>query len=157
MGGGGSSSNRLRDRDEGKVRKEIEKAKGRRNLFISFAHEDIDTVNMFRGQAKSDRSDVDFVDRSVKEPFDSVRDDYIKQQISRRIKQASMTAVYLSDATAGSKWVDWEIRRSLDLGREVVAFHPKKSRPKDLPPAIKEFGIKVIPWSRLSKELEPED
>ena len=137
------------------VREELERAQtSRRNLFISFSYEDIDEVNLFRGQAKSERSDIEFVDRSVRDAFDSERADYIKQRISERIKQASMTVVYLSPDAAKSNWVNWEIKRSLELGKPVVAFHKGDSPPGTLPDAMTENEIKVVRWGELSPELD---
>ena len=81
-------------KQEAEAKQELERAKAaRRNLFISFAAEDIDEVNLLRGQAKNDKSEIDFVDRSVRVPYDSKRADYIRQRISERIRQSSMTVV----------------------------------------------------------------
>jgi len=56
-------------------------------VFLSFAHEDINEVNLLRGQAKDEGSAIEFNDWSVREPFDSRRADYIKQKIGERIAQ----------------------------------------------------------------------
>ena len=125
----------------------------RRNVFISFAHEDIDEVNLLRGQAKNEKSDMDFIDRSLQAPFDSRRADYIRNRLEDRIKQASMTVVYLSNDTASSEWVAWEVKTSVELGKDVVAVHAGNNPPSKLPPFVKEHGIKVVPWSKLSDEI----
>jgi len=52
-----------------------------RHVFISFANEDMDDVNLLRGQAKNDKLDLKFDDYSVKEAFDSKNAEYIKRQI----------------------------------------------------------------------------
>jgi hypothetical protein len=165
MGGGGGDYERKVDREEemiaekeAQAKAELERAKAvRRNLFISFASEDIDTINLLRGQAKNERSDIDFVDRSVRDPFDSKRSDYIRQRISERIRQSSMTAVFLSPDAAGSSWVNWEIERSIELGRKVVAFFSGDRPPNVLPEAVRRHGIKIVPWSALADEIEPEE
>ena len=64
-----------------------------------------------------------------------------------------MTVVYLSDHTHSSEWVDWEVKKSLELGKEVVAVHSGSTPPSKLPDSITEYNIKVIPWSRLADEL----
>jgi len=127
----------------------------RKNVFISFIHEDIKNVNLLRAQAKNENSSLEFNDWSLREPFDSKRADYIKQGIRERIRQSSVTLVYISGNTATSKWVDWEIRESVALGKKVVAVYQGKV-PSKLPPAINENKIKLIKWShkRISKELE---
>ncbi len=130
---------------------------GRRNVFISFAHEDLAEVNLLRGQARNEDSNLEFNDWSLREPFDSKRADYIKQGIRERIKQSSATLVYVSEKTASSRWVDWEIRESIALGKKVVAVY-KGELPRSLPPAVVEFKdqIKFTPWTHqgIAKALE---
>lgn len=151
-GGGGGGGNRLGD-----TRALEEKAKrvlegGRKNVFISFAHEDVDEVNLLRGQSKNENSDIEFNDFSVKEPYDSVRAEYIKGKLTERINQSSTTVVYLSKDTPQSQWVQWEVEKSLELGKRVIAVHAGKSAPV-LPAWIGTNKIKVVPWSSLAQEL----
>ncbi|MGR3914110.1 MAG: TIR domain-containing protein [Gammaproteobacteria bacterium] len=120
----------------------------KRNVFISFAYEDLDDVNLLRGQARNDNSDIEFNDRSLHEPFDSKNAEYIKQGIRNRIKQSSMTIVYLSAAAAASKWVDTEIQMSIDMGKKVVAMHSGPTPPAKLPAKIGEHGISVVKWGK---------
>ena len=165
MGGGGgynppilSDDQKQLVRQEAEAKQELARAKAaRRSLFISFAAEDIDEVNLLRGQAKNEKSDMEFVDRSVRDPFDSNRADYIKQRISERIRQSSMTVVMLTSDSAKSQWVNWEIERSLELGKKVVAFHTSDKPPGQLPRAVKDHAIKVVSWSDLSEEVKPKD
>jgi len=120
----------------------------RRNVFISFAYDDLAEVNLLRGQAKNENSDIEFNDWSLREPFDSKRADYIRSGIEDRIRKSSATLVYVSENTASSKWVNWEINRSIELGKKVIAVHKGGAKPTQLCPAIKEHGIKVIPWTQ---------
>lgn len=157
MGGGGGSSNS----SLGDTRQLEDRAKeilqqgdtGRRNVFVSFAYEDIDAVNLLRGQAKNENSDIEFNDLSVKEPFDSNRGDYIRQKISERINQCSTTVVYLSSDTANSRWVGWEVEKSIELGKRVIATHSGDNAPQPVPDFIKQNKIKIVPWSNLAAEL----
>jgi hypothetical protein len=134
--------------------KETEPTK--RNVFISFVEEDLDEVNLLRGQAKNENSDLEFVDWSVKEPFDSNNAEYIKRGIRERIRQSSVTICFVTEHTAQSKWVDWEIRESIALGKGVIAMYKGDSPPKNLPPAIKELKIKLVPWKhdKLSQAIK---
>lgn len=155
-GGGGGGRPTLGDTSglEEKAKKELERGEGeRRNVFLSFSSDDIDEVNLLRAHAKNEKSDIDFIDRSVRKPYDSERDEYLKQRIADRINQASKTVIYLSDSSAKSDWVDWEIRKSIQLGKEVVAVHKGDAPPRTLPPAVIEHGIKVVRWKDLPKEL----
>ena len=128
----------------------------KRNVFISFISEDEQDVNLLRGQAKNKSSELEFIDHSVKEPIDSKKADYIKQKIREKIMRTSVTLCYLSDDTVQSKWVDWEIRESISLGKGVIAMHKGDSPPKTLPSALKEHGIKPVPWSQkiITKAIE---
>ncbi len=118
------------------------------NVFISFVNEDINDVNLLRGQAKNESSDIEFNDWSLREPFDSKRAEYIKRGIKDRIERSSVTLVYVSEHTADSKWVDWEIRESVRMGKGVIAVHKGESPPQKLPNVIKELKIPIIPWTQ---------
>lgn len=157
MGGGGGRSSGLGDIGPliDKAREELQRAReaGRANVFLSFASEDLDEVNLLRGQAKSEKSDIEFNDWSVREPFNSSRAAYIKQKIGERIAQSSLTVVYLSNASARSDWVKWEIEESLNRGKRVIGVHKGDSPPNMLPKIIKANKIKVVPWSKLADEI----
>lgn len=61
-GGGGSGRSTLGDIRPlvDKAREELRRAEtARRNVFLSFAYEDINEVNLLRGQAQSERSDIE--------------------------------------------------------------------------------------------------
>lgn len=161
MGGGGGGRGLTPDevRELEKVAKQsLRSAAGpvTRNVFISFVAEDLDEVNLLRGQAKKEGSDLEFNDYSVKEPFDSKDAEYIRRGIRERIRQSSVTVVYISADTHKSRWVNWEIRESVKLGKGVIAMHKGVRPPSRLPTAITERKIKVVPWNHreLSKAIE---
>ena len=107
------------------AKEQIEEANGGkiRNVFISFSSDDLDEVNLLRGQTKNENSNIAFNDYSLKKPFNSKDADYIKRGIREQIRQSSVTVVYLSDKTANSEWVNWEIQESLAMGKGVLAMH----------------------------------
>ncbi len=151
MGGGGGRGpykedlSRLEELARKSLREGAEPSKC--NVFISFVAEDIKDVNLLRGQAKNESSDIEFNDWSLREPFDSKRAEYIKKGITDRIERSSVTLVYISEHTAGSKWVDWEIRESKRLGKGVIAVHKGASPPQKIPNAISELKVLIIPWT----------
>lgn len=156
-GGGGYGRGPSKDelaRLEEIARKSLRIGEGRRNVFISFANEDLPAVNLLRGQAKREDSEIEFNDWSLREPFDSVRAPYIKQGIRERIRQSSLTIVYLSEATAQSKWVEWEVRESHSQGKKIVAVY--QGTPPKTPRVISELKIKMIPWTHdaIARELK---
>lgn len=153
MGGGGGSRRRgLADlgKLEQIAKDVLRTAEGpvRQNVFLSFATEDMDEVNLLRGQAKNDNSDIEFNDWSLKKPFNSKDAEYIRRGIREKIRQSSLTIVYVSEDTAGSDWVDWEVRESKKLGKRVIAMYQGDTLPSNLPKAITELGIKLVPWNQ---------
>ena len=156
MGGGGNNSQSLGDTSELEKKAKdllLEANRTRRNAFISFAYEDINEVTLLRGQAKNERSGIDFADWSVREPFDSDRADYIRRKIAERINQASVTVVYLSEDTAKSSWVKWEVEKSLELGKLVIATYAGDTAPT-VPDFIRAHGVKTVSWKDLGGAIQ---
>ena len=79
--------------------------------------------------------------------------EYIKQKIAERIRQCSQTVVYITDNTHSSDWVKWEVEKSLQLGKGVIAVHKGDTPPSSIPSCITDNGIKVVTWSNLSEYL----
>ena len=127
----------------------------RRNVFLARAYEDEAQVNLFRGQARNPASELEFNDHSLKEPFDSENSDYIRNGIREHIRRSSTTVVFLSEHSAGSAWVDWEIRESVRLGKKVVGIYTGTTPPR-MPSAFTELGLKAIPWRHedLMREID---
>lgn len=121
---------------------------GKDNVFISFSMDDFHNINLLCAQAKNENSNIVFNDRSLRAPFNSRKSNQIKTIIREQICQSSVTIVYVSDKTANSEWVDWEIRESLAQGKGVLAMHKGDTRPKNLPKAIVENNIEVLPWKQ---------
>ena len=156
MGGGGGgrglTPQELKNLEQ-KAKESLKRGEdsGKSNVFISFASEDLDEVNLLRGQAKNQNSDIEFNDWSLREPFDSKKAEYIKRGIRERIRQCSVTVVYISEKTSNSKWVNWEIRESIAMGKGVVAMHKGDSPPTRLPKAVTDNKVPVVSWNQ--KEL----
>lgn len=149
MGGGGSDNYNVRiiDRLQKVVEEAFNEAKPeKRNVFISFDHRDLSEVNLLRGQVKNANNDLEFSDYSLKEPYDSDKADYIKSGIRERIRQSSVTVVYLTENTHESEWVEWEARESLRLGKGVICVHKGDGVPSRRPKFVHELNLKVVKW-----------
>jgi len=147
-GGGGSISRSDLDRLEKKAKETLKDAGDTGcHVFISFAYEDEDEVNLLRGQAKNKNTDLEFDDFSLKQAVNSENEEYIKKRIRERIDRASVTAVYLTPDSAKSEWVDWEIRESLKRGKGIIGVYKGDAPPAQLPSAFKEYGLKTVKWS----------
>ena len=94
----------------------------KRNVFISFDSDDLDEINLFRGQAKNESSDLEFSDYSVKVPYNSENADYIKRKITEKISKCSACIIYLTDDSVKSRWVKWEIEKCKEMGKSVIGF-----------------------------------
>lgn len=136
-----------------RAKQELRESEGKRNVFISFAYEDIDEVNLLRAHAKNENSQIEFNDWSVSEPYESERAQYIQQKIAERIAQSSLTVVYLSPKAASSRWVAWEIEASLKRDRHVIGVYKGDRAPRTLPEAFKRNRLKVVSWSELAKAI----
>lgn len=159
---GGGSGGRLSSADiqslESIAKKRLAEANQdiSRHVFISFDHEDLDEVNLLRGQAKNENTDLQFDDHSVKEPYDSTNADYIKRNIREKIDRCSVTVVYLTEKTASSTWVNWEIEESLKRGKGVIGVYKGDTPPARTPPAFQQNGCKAVQWTHagLAKAIE---
>jgi hypothetical protein len=117
-----------------------------RHVFLSFVGDDLDAVNLFRGQARNQNSELAFDDYSVKEPYNSANAAYIRAQIADRIRAASVTLCLIGQATYLSEWVDWEIKKSIELGNRVVGVQLYKDAVCPVPRALSEAAARVVGW-----------
>ncbi len=153
MGGRSSGSwSRL-----GNVRALEEKAKlalqpKKKNVFISFSSKDMNEVNLLRGQAKNENSDIEFNDHSVRSAYNSEVAEYIKRKITERINRTSTTVVYLTDNISKSQWVKWEVEKSHALGKKVIAVHKGDNFNGNIPSWLN--ASKIVSWSNLSNALD---
>ena len=112
-----------------------------RNVFLSFAMEDQRLANAFRAQARGGRSGLEFRDYSVKEPFERAW----KTNAERLIRRCSATICLVGADTWRSDAVNWEVRTSASLGKQLIAVRlgPDVRR---LPAALRELGVAPVPW-----------
>ena len=141
--GGATGINGLKD----VARRELQRPE-RRRIFISFRHTDLDKTNFLRMQAKNKKFDLDFIDMSLRVPFNSDNADYIKMGIRARIEKSSVTVVIASDDTHESDWVNWEINETIRMGKGVVIIDARRKPSTPLPSVVGEnkSGVKVVPW-----------
>lgn len=117
-----------------------------KHVFLSFVAEDLNLVNLFRGQAKNQKSDLSFDDYSVKQPYNSANAAYIRAQITEKIRSASVTLCLIGPHTARSAWVEWEIRKSYELGNKVLGVNLSSAVPATIPSALRERNALIYGW-----------
>lgn len=120
------------------------KAKERKRIFVSFAAEDSRYRDFLKGQAKSDRFELDFVDMSVKEPWA----DSWKTRCRSKIKGCDGTIALITLNTPKANGQLWEVKCSKEEGVRVLGVYVHKEaarRPTTLP---KEFdGVRKVSWT----------
>ena len=116
---------------------------GRRRVFISFHIEDEAQVELLRQQAKDERFDIEFVDYSVKEPFDN----RWKTRCTERIKQSSVFICMIGPDTYKRKAVLWEINKAYELGKKVMGVRIYRDKDHKIPRPLVENNAKITHWN----------
>ena len=127
--------------DQALTRRDRERAMDPR-VFLSFAMEDKPLVELFRGQARNRRCALTFRDYSIKEPVDGIW----KYHAERLIRASTATLCLVGTSTWRSEPVDWEIRRSAQLDKRVLAVFLRAATVR-VPSALHEIGVTPISWS----------
>ena len=110
-------------------------------VFLSFAMEHKPLVDLFRDQAQNGHSGVVFRDYSIKEPVEGAW----KIHAERLIRASSATICLIGESTWRSEPVNWEVRRSAELGRRVLAVYLQSNAVRS-PAALVEIGVTPMPW-----------
>jgi len=110
-------------------------------IFISFASEDERSRDFLVGQAKNEKSPFNFIDMSVKEPFD----EKWKTQCRTKIKSCDGVIALLSKKTWNADGARWEMSCANEEGIPIIGVHIHKDDKGTIPPELK--GKKVIEWT----------
>jgi hypothetical protein len=103
-----------------------------KRIFISFAIEDVKYRDFLVGQAKHDDSPFEFVDMSVKEPWDSSW----KTRCRTRIKGCDGVIALISKNTAKAEGALWEMNCAVEEGIPVMAVHIYKNDKGPVPSVL---------------------
>lgn len=124
----------------------------KKRVFISFHVEDESQVSLLRHQAKSDKFNLEFIDYSVKEPFD----EKWKTQCTERIRQSSIFICMIGPETYKREAVLWEINKAYELGKKVLGVRISKDRKDPLPEPMRKNNAKIIYWNLedIQKEID---
>ncbi len=113
-----------------------------KRIFTSFAHEDSRYRDFLVQQAKSERSPFEFIDMSVKQPWNESE---WKKRCRTKIKRCHGVIVLLSNHTYHAGGVRWEIRCAKEEGLAIIGMHINKHERYAVPPELK--GNRIITWS----------
>lgn len=103
-----------------------------KRIFISFAVEDVRSRDFLVQQAKDDRSPFEFVDMSVKKPWD----DSWKTQCRARIKGCDGMIALLSKNTAKADGAIWEMKCAVEENVAVLPVHIYKDDKGPVPSVL---------------------
>ena len=104
-----------------------------RKAFFSFQFsEDNWRANVVRNSwVTQDREDAGFFDLAEWEEVKKKTDKEIKKWIDRQMSGCSVTVVLIGSKTCKSKWVKYEIERSIELGKGLLEIDISKIKNKD--------------------------
>jgi hypothetical protein len=122
----------------------------KKKIFISFAIEDETYRDYLVQQAKNEKSPFNFVDMSVKSPWN---EDEWKKRCRTKIKKCDGMIVMLSKQTYHSSGARWEIKCASEEGIPVIGMHIKKNDKGIIPPELKGKPIIEWSWENLSKSI----
>ena len=120
----------------------------KKNIFISHVHEDDDLVPKLKDLI--DNAGMEVRDGSItsEKPNEAENEDYIKREILEpRIKWASTLVVLITHDTAQSWWVNWEIKRAIELEKNIVGVFAQGATDADIPEELQICGdAAIVGW-----------
>ena len=119
-----------------------------KNVFISHVHEDDDLLPDLKQLIA--RAGMEVRDGSISsdKPNDAENEQYIKREIlTPRIDWASTLVVLITHDTADSWWVNWEIKRAVQLGKRVIGVFAQGATDADVPEELGKCGdAAIVGW-----------
>lgn len=117
------------------------------HIFLSFDNDDRQLVDLFRAQAKSSKSDLEFSDYSIKDEIGSKDESYIKYKIKQQIRKSSIIVCLVGECTHDSDWVEWELETGHDMGKCLVGVRLHSDGGDILPQPLVDYSAKVVNWN----------
>ncbi len=114
----------------------------KKRVFTSFAMEDITLRHLLVGQARNRKTPFDFVDLSVKEPWDS----QWKTNCRTKIKGCDGMIGLITRSTRKAEGQLWELRCAYEERIPVLLMYGyDDARPSRLPEPVD--GRRIVKWS----------
>lgn len=110
-------------------------------IFICFAAEDARSRDLLVGQAKHENSPFEFVDMSVKEPWD----ESWKTKCRSRIKGCDGVIALIGKTTSTASGACWEMKCANEEKVPMIGLHISKSDKGPVPAELS--GKNVIEWT----------
>lgn len=117
--------------------------------FISFEMEDRWARDFLAQHAKDGNNDVQFIDYSVKSPFDSSW----KTQCRERIARTKGTIVLIGETTWKSEAVLWEIAETVRQGHYMFGLQISRGNNYRVPPGLPVGNVIRWDFEQIAKWL----
>lgn len=98
-----------------------------RKVFFSFKYEDVSRAMVVRNSwVTKDKESAGFIDKAEFEEVKKKGDQAIKNWIGNQLKGTSVTVVLVGEKTCDSKWVKYEIEKSIERGNGLIGIDISK-------------------------------
>lgn len=121
-----------------------------KRVFVAFAIEDETTKILFTGQAKNAKVPYEFVDMSIKEPFD----EKWKTNCRSRIKGCDGVIALISKNTKNAEGQLWEIKCTKEENIKLIGIYIKGSTAADKPASMLGITCKEWTWDNVKEFIE---
>lgn len=121
-----------------------------KRVFVAFAKEDEVTKNLFTGQAKNASVPYEFIDMSVKEPYD----EKWKTNCRTRIKGCDGMIALISSNTRRADGELWEINCGKEERLKIMGIYIKGATSSDKPLIMTGIPCKEWTWDNVRDFIE---
>lgn len=99
-----------------------------RRVFFSFEYGDVTRAMVVRNSwvTKADRQSAGFIDAAEFEKLERTGDQAVRNWIDDQLKNTSVTAVLVGAKTCNSKWVKYEIAKSIERRNGLLGIDISK-------------------------------
>lgn len=115
-------------------------------IFVAFSMEDVKSRDLLRGQSLHTKSPFEYVDMSVKEPYDK---DW-KDRVRTRIKRSDGIIVLVSNNSLTSSGQKWEIACAKEERKRIMGLWIYKDDRTD----ILGVATKVWTWDNITNFID---
>lgn len=109
----------------------------KKTIFIAFAIEDERQRDFLKGQSLNTNSPFDYIDMSVKEPYDS----NWKDRVKTRIRRSDGVIALISSDSLTSSGQKWEISCAKEEGKKVLGIWAYTDDRTHIP------GVRTVVWT----------
>ena len=120
-----------------------------KTIFIAFPMKDVTQRDFLKGQSLLTSSPFEYIDMSVKEPYD----DAWKKRVRTRIRRSDGVIALVSSNTSTSRGEKWEIKCALEEGKPLVGLWAYKDD-RTKPDALAGVRIMAWTWSGITKFID---